>query len=53
VRSSDLRRALGTVAQATALPRYGVDGYVSSVTALYDRLLAAKHLVPQLSEVQG
>jgi glycosyltransferase involved in cell wall biosynthesis len=53
VRSSDLRRALGTVAQASALPRYGVDGYVSSVTALYDRLLAAKHLVPHMSDVQG
>lgn len=46
VRSPELRHALGTAAQATALPRYGVDGYVSSVTALYDRLLAAKHLVP-------
>jgi len=51
VRNQDLRRALGTAAKAAALPRYGVDGYVSSVSALYDRLLSAKHLVPGLSDV--
>ena len=29
-------------AKARVLPRFGVDGYVASVTALYDRLLARR-----------
>jgi glycosyltransferase involved in cell wall biosynthesis len=44
VQGPALRRDLGLAARASALPRYGVDGYVSSVTALYDRLLSEKHL---------
>jgi glycosyltransferase involved in cell wall biosynthesis len=53
VRSADLRRDLGVAAQAAALPRYGVDGYVASVTALYDRLLAEKHLTQGPGGVQN
>lgn len=53
VHRPELRRALGAAAQASVLPRYGVDGYVSSITALYDRLLTAKHLMPELSDVQA
>lgn len=49
VHSPELRRSLGDAARASALPRYGVDGYVSSVTALYDRLLAEKHLTHVVS----
>jgi glycosyltransferase involved in cell wall biosynthesis len=37
-----LRARLGENARAFVLPRFGVDGYVASITALYDRLLAAK-----------
>lgn len=36
------RAAFGQAARAFVRPRYGVDGYVRSVTALYDRLLASK-----------
>ncbi|MGQ0732034.1 MAG: glycosyltransferase [Acidobacteriota bacterium] len=39
-----LRTRLGTAARAFVAPRFGVDGYVGAVTALYDRLLAAKGL---------
>jgi glycosyltransferase involved in cell wall biosynthesis len=35
---------LGAAAREFVLPRFGVDGYVASITALYDRLLAAKGL---------
>jgi glycosyltransferase involved in cell wall biosynthesis len=34
-----LRRRVGRDARAAVLPRFGVDGYVSAVTRLYDRLL--------------
>jgi glycosyltransferase involved in cell wall biosynthesis len=34
-----LRERLGRTGQASVLPRFGVDRYVSSVTDLYDRLL--------------
>jgi glycosyltransferase involved in cell wall biosynthesis len=34
-----LRNRLGAAARAFVRPRFGVDGYVSAVTALYDRLL--------------
>ena len=44
VRNPELRMRLGAAAREWAVPRFGVDGYVASVTALYDRLLAAKHL---------
>lgn len=44
VRNPDMRLRLGAAAREWAVPRFGVDGYVASVTALYDRLLAAKHL---------
>ena len=36
------RTRLGDAARAFVRPRFGVDNYVSSVTALYDRLLAAQ-----------
>jgi glycosyltransferase involved in cell wall biosynthesis len=39
-----LRARLGDAAKAFVLPRFGIDGYVASITALYDRLLAAKGL---------
>ena len=38
------RARLGEAARAFVRPRFGVDGYVRSITALYDRLLAAKQL---------
>jgi len=34
-----LARRLADAARATVLPRFGIDGYVASVVALYDRLL--------------
>jgi glycosyltransferase involved in cell wall biosynthesis len=36
------RARFGERARAFVRPRFGIDGYVQSVTALYDRLLAAK-----------
>jgi glycosyltransferase involved in cell wall biosynthesis len=39
-----LRARLGQAARAFVRPRFGIDGYVRSVTALYDRLLAEKGL---------
>lgn len=35
---------LGTAAREFVRPRFGVDGYLASVTALYDRLLAEKKI---------
>jgi glycosyltransferase involved in cell wall biosynthesis len=35
---------LGEAARAFALPRFGADGYVNAIVALYDRLLVAKRL---------
>ena len=49
VHRPELRARIGAAAKAFALPRFGVDGYVASITALYDRLLAEKHLVPAVS----
>jgi glycosyltransferase involved in cell wall biosynthesis len=40
-----LRRSAGEAARAYVRPRFGVDQYVSSITDLYDRLLAAKGLM--------
>jgi hypothetical protein len=40
----DAAGQLGDAARRFVRPRFGVDGYVSSVTALYDRLLSAKCL---------
>jgi glycosyltransferase involved in cell wall biosynthesis len=42
VQSVELRSRLGAKARAFVLPRFGVDGYVASITSLYDRLLDAK-----------
>ena len=42
VQDASLRARLGGAARDFVRPRFGVDGYVSSITALYDRLLAAK-----------
>jgi glycosyltransferase involved in cell wall biosynthesis len=39
-----LARKLGAAAAASVRPRFGVDGYVKGVSALYDRLLAAHGL---------
>jgi hypothetical protein len=44
VKDPRLRSRLGTAAREFVRPRFGVDGYVASITALYDRLLAAKGL---------
>ena len=44
VQDAGLRSRLGGAAREFVRPRFGVDGYVASVTALYDRLLAAKGL---------
>jgi hypothetical protein len=37
-----LRAKLGRDGQASVLPRFGVDKYVESIVALYDRLLAER-----------
>ena len=39
-----LRERLSQEARAFVRPRFGVDGYIASMTALYDRLLAAKQI---------
>ena len=39
-----LRRSAGEAGRAYVRPRFGFDQYVSSITGLYDRLLAAKGL---------
>jgi glycosyltransferase involved in cell wall biosynthesis len=44
IEDASLRRSLGEQARAFVRPRFGVDKYVSAVTCLYDRLLAAKGL---------
>ena len=44
VQDPALRARLGSAASEFVRPRFGVDGYVASITALYDRLLAAKGL---------
>jgi len=44
VNDRQLRARLGAAAKAFVLPRFGIDGYVASMTTLYDRLLAAKGL---------
>ena len=53
VHDAALRARLGAAAKARVLPRFGVDGYVASVTKLYDRLLIEKHLAPALGGVAG
>ena len=45
VNDPPLGARLGDAAKAFVLPRFGIDGYVASVTSLYDRLLAAKGLM--------
>jgi glycosyltransferase involved in cell wall biosynthesis len=42
--SPALRAELGAAARAYVLPRFGTAGYVSAISSLYDRLLAAKGL---------
>ena len=37
-----LRARLGAAARGFVRPRFGVEAYIESVSALYDRLLAAK-----------
>ena len=44
VQDEGLCKSLGDAARAFVMPRFGVDGYIASVTALYHRLLAEKHL---------
>ncbi len=53
VHDDTLRVRLGQEACAFVRPRFGVDGYVASMSALYDRLLAEKGLTPVLSGVEG
>jgi glycosyltransferase involved in cell wall biosynthesis len=38
----DLRARLGQAAKESVTPRFGADGYVDAIVALYDRLLASK-----------
>ncbi len=40
----DLGARLGEQARAFVRPRFGVDGYIASMTALYDRLLEARQI---------
>ena len=42
LRDDAFRRSLGNEARRFVTPRFGVDGYIASMTALYDRLIAAK-----------
>jgi glycosyltransferase involved in cell wall biosynthesis len=42
VNEPSLRARLGAAARDFVRPRFGIDGYITAVTALYDRLLAAK-----------
>jgi len=44
VLDDQLRVKLGRESQAFVRPRFGVDGYITETTALYERLLAAKNL---------
>jgi len=44
VEDAAARQRFGEAARAFVRPRFGVDGYVASITGLYDRLLAAKGL---------
>lgn len=44
VNGDTTRVLLGQAARAFVRPRFGVDGYVNAITALYDRLLAARNL---------
>lgn len=44
VADAPLRAALGHAARDFVLPRFGVDGYVSAIAGIYDRLLAARGL---------
>jgi glycosyltransferase involved in cell wall biosynthesis len=44
VQDAGLRASIGHAASAFVRPRFGVDGYIASVTSLYDSLLTAKHL---------
>jgi glycosyltransferase involved in cell wall biosynthesis len=37
---AEMRARIGRCARAAVLPKFGVDGYVSAVTALYDRFAA-------------
>lgn len=53
VHDDTLRVLLGQEARAFVRPRFGVDGYVASVSALYDRLLAEKGLAHAPSGVAG
>lgn len=53
VHDASLRARLGAAAKARVLPRFGVDGYLASVTRLYDRLLTEKHLAPAFGGVDG
>lgn len=39
----DLRARLGRAGRASVVPRFGVESYVTALTALYDRLLGERH----------
>jgi glycosyltransferase involved in cell wall biosynthesis len=42
VREPALRRSLGDAGRDFVRPRFGADGYIASITALYERLVAEK-----------
>jgi glycosyltransferase involved in cell wall biosynthesis len=44
IADAPLGARLGAAAREFVRPRFGTDGYIASITALYDRLLAAKQL---------
>lgn len=44
VRDPAAARRMGAAARAFVLPRFGVDGYVESISGIYDRLLAQEGL---------
>ncbi len=44
VQDAGRRARLGDAARTFVVPRFGIDGYVASITNLYDRLLEAKGL---------
>jgi hypothetical protein len=52
VNDRQLRARLGAAAKAFVLPRFGIDGYVASMTTLYDRLLAVKGM-PTFAEASA
>jgi hypothetical protein len=53
VQRADLRTRLGRAGREHVLPRFGVDGYVRSVSSLYERLLAQHGFSRRHEEKEG